>query len=53
VERFLVGREPDAETAEAAGAIAVRTACPMPKNAFKAQILKAMLREAILDLPSS
>ena len=53
VERFLVGREPDTETAEAAGAIAVRTACPAPKNAFKAQIVKAMLREAVLDLPSS
>ena len=53
VERYLVGREPDTETAEAAGAIAVRTACPAPKNAFKAQIVKAMLREAILDLPSS
>ena len=41
-ERFLVGREPDAETAEAAGAIAVRAACPLPKNAYKAQIVRAM-----------
>ena len=48
-ERFLVGREPDAETAEAAGAIAVRAACPLPKNAYKAQIVRAMLREAVLE----
>jgi NADPH-dependent glutamate synthase beta subunit-like oxidoreductase/CO/xanthine dehydrogenase FAD-binding subunit len=53
VERFLVGREPDTETAEAAGAIAARTACPLPKNAFKAQIVRAMLREAVLDLHCS
>jgi NADPH-dependent glutamate synthase beta subunit-like oxidoreductase/CO/xanthine dehydrogenase FAD-binding subunit len=53
VERFLVGREPDAETAEAAGVIAVRTACPAPKNAYKAQIVKAMLREAVLELQCS
>ena len=53
VERFLVGREPDTETAEAAGVIAVRTACPVPRNAFKAQIVKAMLREAILELHRS
>jgi len=51
VESFLVGREPDAETAEAASVIAVRTACPVPKNAFKAQIVRAMLREAVLELP--
>jgi NADPH-dependent glutamate synthase beta subunit-like oxidoreductase/CO/xanthine dehydrogenase FAD-binding subunit len=53
VERFLVGRRPDTETAEAAGVIAVRTACPAPKNAFKAQIVKAMLREAVLELHCS
>jgi len=53
VERFLVGREPDSDTAEAAGVIAVRTACPAPKNAFKAQIVRAMLREAVLELHCS
>jgi NADPH-dependent glutamate synthase beta subunit-like oxidoreductase len=53
VERFLVGREPDAETAEVAGVIAARSACPLPKNAFKAQIVRAMLREAILELHGS
>ena len=53
VEHFLVGREPDTDTAEAAGVIAVRTACPVPKNAFKAQIVRAMLREAVLDLHCS
>jgi len=53
VESFLVGREPDAETAEAAGVIAVGKACPGPKNAFKAQIVRAMLREAVLDLQCS
>jgi NADPH-dependent glutamate synthase beta subunit-like oxidoreductase/CO/xanthine dehydrogenase FAD-binding subunit len=53
VERFLVGREPGAKTAEAAGVIAVRAACPMPKNAFKAQIVRALLREAVLELSCS
>jgi NADPH-dependent glutamate synthase beta subunit-like oxidoreductase/CO/xanthine dehydrogenase FAD-binding subunit len=48
-ERFLVGRRPDAESAEAAAAIAVRTACPLPKNAFKAQIVRALVREAVLE----
>jgi CO/xanthine dehydrogenase FAD-binding subunit len=49
LERFLVGRRPDEETAEAAGVIAVRTACPLPRNAFKAQIVRALLREAVLE----
>ena len=53
LERFLVGRKPDLETAEAAGAIAVRTACPLSKNAFKAQIVRALLRETVLDLHCS
>jgi CO/xanthine dehydrogenase FAD-binding subunit len=53
VERFLVGREPDAETAEAAGVIAAQTACPLPKNAFKVQVVRALLREAVLDLRRS
>ncbi len=53
VERFLVGREPDIETAEAAGVIAVRAATPLTKNVFKAQIVRALLREAILDLQCS
>jgi CO/xanthine dehydrogenase FAD-binding subunit len=49
VERFLVGRQPDAQSAEAAGEIAVRTACPLRNNAFKAQIVRALLREAVLQ----
>ena len=53
VERYLLGREPNSETAEAAGVIAVRNACPVPKNAFKAQIVRAMLRETVLDLHCS
>jgi len=53
VERFLIGREPDIETAETAGVIAVKNACPAPRNAFKAQIVRAMLREAILELAFS
>ncbi|MGA2531158.1 MAG: FAD binding domain-containing protein [Acidimicrobiales bacterium] len=49
VERYLIGREPSTETAEAAGVVAVRTACPAPKNAFKAQIVRALIREAVLE----
>lgn len=52
LERFLVGREPDAETAEQAGVIAVKNACPVGKNAYKAQIVRALLREAVDELRS-
>lgn len=53
VESFLVGREPDRGTAEAAGVIAVKNARPLDHNAFKAQIVRALLREAVLEVGDS
>ena len=50
VERFLVGRRPSPVSAEAAGTIALRSACPLPHNEFKAQIVRALLREAVLEV---
>ncbi len=49
VETFLVGKPLDEETAEAAAAIAVRRVQPLAGNRFKIQIVKALLRKAILD----
>ena len=49
VEQFLAGRTPDGETAEAAGAIAVRGVRPLGGNRFKIQIVKALVRKAILS----
>jgi NADPH-dependent glutamate synthase beta subunit-like oxidoreductase/CO/xanthine dehydrogenase FAD-binding subunit len=49
VEKFLVGKALDEETAEAAAAIAVRGVQPLNGNRFKIQIVKALLRKAILD----
>jgi NADPH-dependent glutamate synthase beta subunit-like oxidoreductase len=48
VERFLAGKTLCEETAEAAGAIAVRGAKPLGGNKFKVQIVKALLRKAVL-----
>jgi NADPH-dependent glutamate synthase beta subunit-like oxidoreductase len=49
VEKFLVGKALDEETAEAAAAIAVRGVQPLNGNGFKIQIVKALLRKAILN----
>jgi len=49
VEKFLVGKALNEETAEAAAAIAVRGVQPLNGNRFKIQIVKALLRKAILD----
>ena len=48
VERFLAGRQPDEQSAEQAGAIAVRTAFPLPRNGYKVQVVRALLRQAVL-----
>jgi NADPH-dependent glutamate synthase beta subunit-like oxidoreductase/CO/xanthine dehydrogenase FAD-binding subunit len=48
VEQFLVGRSVDSETAERAGAIASAQMFPLPRNGYKAQIVRALLRRAIL-----
>ncbi len=50
VERFLVGRQPNEESAQAAAALALRTTSLLAKNAFKAQILSALMREAVLEV---
>ncbi|HUX41502.1 MAG TPA: FAD binding domain-containing protein [Rectinemataceae bacterium] len=48
VERFLVGKRPDEATAEEAAAIAVRGALPLASNGYKIQILKGLVRRAVL-----
>jgi CO/xanthine dehydrogenase FAD-binding subunit len=53
VEKFLVGKVLDEETAEAAAAIAVRGVQPLTGNRFKIQIVKALLRKAILGAANS
>jgi CO/xanthine dehydrogenase FAD-binding subunit len=53
VERFLIGKTLDEATAEAAAAIAIRRVQPLNGNRFKIQIIKALLRKAILDAASS
>jgi NADPH-dependent glutamate synthase beta subunit-like oxidoreductase/CO/xanthine dehydrogenase FAD-binding subunit len=53
VEKFLLGKALDEAIAEAAAAIAVRGVQPLNGNRFKIQIVKALLRKAILDAASS
>ncbi|MGO9307867.1 MAG: FAD binding domain-containing protein [Spirochaetia bacterium] len=48
VEEFLVGRTADEETAEQAGMIACRQAFPLSKNSYKIQIMKGLIRKAIV-----
>ncbi len=50
LERFLLGRAPDAETAEAAADMAARGAFPLERNAYKLQILKGLVKKTILEL---
>jgi NADPH-dependent glutamate synthase beta subunit-like oxidoreductase len=49
VEAYLIGRAPTEETAEVAASIAVRGASPLAKNGYKAQIVRALVRRAILE----
>ena len=53
VERFLIGKRLNEETAEAAAVIAVRGAQPLSGNRFKMQIVKALLRKAIIGAAKS
>lgn len=48
VEEFLIGRTANEETAEAAGIIASTQTFPLAKNRYKVQILKGLIRKAIL-----
>jgi NADPH-dependent glutamate synthase beta subunit-like oxidoreductase len=48
VEKFLLGRAPDEETADLAGLLAVKNAQPLAGNKFKVQLVKALLKKAIL-----
>jgi NADPH-dependent glutamate synthase beta subunit-like oxidoreductase/CO/xanthine dehydrogenase FAD-binding subunit len=48
VEEFLIGRKADEETAELAGAIASKQVFPLARNRYKIQILKGLIRKAIL-----
>jgi NADPH-dependent glutamate synthase beta subunit-like oxidoreductase/CO/xanthine dehydrogenase FAD-binding subunit len=48
VETFLTGKRMDEQTAEAAAALAVRGAVPLPNNRHKVQILRTLVKRAIL-----
>ncbi len=48
VEAYLKGRTLDEATSAEAGAIAVKGVRPLAKNKFKVQIVRALLRKAIL-----
>jgi NADPH-dependent glutamate synthase beta subunit-like oxidoreductase len=48
VEEALVGKTASEETAELAGAVAARQVFPLERNRYKVQILKGLLRKAIL-----
>lgn len=47
-EMLLSGKRIDEETAEAAAALAVRGAVPLPNNRHKVQILRRLVTRAIL-----
>jgi NADPH-dependent glutamate synthase beta subunit-like oxidoreductase/CO/xanthine dehydrogenase FAD-binding subunit len=48
VEEFLRGRTLSEETSAAAGEIAVRGAYPLARNGYKLQVIKGLLRKALL-----
>ncbi len=48
VEKFLQGKSATEEIAKEAGEIAVKNASPLAKNKYKMQIVKALIRQAIL-----
>jgi NADPH-dependent glutamate synthase beta subunit-like oxidoreductase len=51
VEDFLKGKPADMATADAAGELAVQDAAPQAKNRYKLQVMKALLKKAILAEP--
>ena len=48
VEEVLVGRKADEQTAELAGEVAAKQVFPLERNRYKVQILKGLIRKAIL-----
>ncbi len=48
VEEFLVGKAASEETAELAGAVAAKEVFPLERNRYKVQILRALIRKALL-----
>jgi hypothetical protein len=48
VEEYLVGRKVDDEAAEVAGSLAVRGAIALPGNGHKVQILRTLVKRAVL-----
>jgi NADPH-dependent glutamate synthase beta subunit-like oxidoreductase len=48
LEAFLVGRALSEETAYAAGELALQGACVLPRNRYKAQVVKGLLRRLLL-----
>jgi xanthine dehydrogenase YagS FAD-binding subunit len=48
VEEFLRGRAVDEATAARAGELAVRECHPLARNGFKVQVVKALVRRAVL-----
>ena len=52
-ENFLKGKMPTEEVAEVAGTIAVREANPLSKNRYKVQIVRALVKKAILTCAQS
>ncbi len=48
VEEALIGKQASEETAAAAGAVAARQVFPLERNRYKVQILKGLIRKAIM-----
>ena len=48
IEAYLEGKQVSDETAMAAGDVAMRSVKPLSKNAFKVQIVKALLRKMLV-----
>jgi len=48
VEEILIGKTASEETAEIAGEIGAKQVFPLERNRYKVQILKGLLRKAIV-----
>lgn len=53
VEKYLNGKEATKAVAEEAGEIAVRDVKPLSKNRYKIQIVKALIKKAVLEINES
>lgn len=49
-ERYLVGREPDEETAQEAARLALEGVAPFEKNAYKVQVAQTLVKQSVLRL---